>query len=253
MTLQPLLSDVPRSEHTLAVISDGTNPLEAMLSEAFDDQQVAVDARPELAREFDEGAVVLLDGAGEYVATSTLTELYDAVLAINSDLFVTGARGLGEIELPAVLANLDDARFRLRGYPLAHKEKLLLILASRLVEQRAWRAGAGTFRAAFQRLSRIDDEAGTRRVYERLVATDLDVHLYGVSDGVVPDIEATVHAGEGETYPDSWFVVFRPARPAESGAAAILALETEPRTWTGCFTFDPERVAAIDRTVRNED
>lgn len=245
---------------------DQPGPLEEMLADLFDEQPIdvsadpdeqlgsaleAVDLEPSVARELaaaGDTAVLLEDD--EPVAASSMPDLYDAILAINSDLFVTGVRELGEIDLPDVLAGLAETRLRLRGYPLAHKEKLVLIVLSRYVEQLAWAGGSGTHRAAFQQLSRIDDEVGTREVYQQLDRTNVDVHVYGVDDGVPESLDATVHAGDDAAYRNAWFVVYRPderANPATPGA--LVCWEVEPRVWDGAFTFDPDRVATIEETI----
>jgi len=116
------------------------------------------------------------------IARSTLDELLESVLLINSDLYKTGAIDLNEVTLPDVLSGLDEVPFRLRGYPHSNKEKLLLIVVSRVIERIAAEAGGGTLRASFQRLSRLQDERGTREVYETLGNSGVDVHVYGVGD-----------------------------------------------------------------------
>jgi len=126
--------------------------------------------------------LVLLIEDGKVVAGSTLEELTEAVLFVNSDLYITGTRGLDELELPGVITGLDDTLFTLRGYPDSNRQKLLLITISRFIERVAWTAEAGTIRSSFQRLSRINDELGTRRVYERVADAGVDAHLYGVPE-----------------------------------------------------------------------
>ena len=260
VTLRPFIQDADPAAVTIAVLgADGPGPLEAMLAETFETQSIDVEtALPDsVADEFDttDGDIAVLLEDGVPLATSSMADLYDALLAINSDLFVTGVRGLGDIELPDVLASLEDTRLRLRGYPLAHKEKLLLILVSRHIEQLAWSAGRGTLRSSFQQLSRIDDELGTREVYDTLSATDVDVHVYGVDDGTTVDFDVTVHSGTEPVYRDGWFVVHRPEgmnperRTKDVEAAALVCLETEPRVWDGFWTTDCDRVAAIDEAI----
>ncbi|TKX54733.1 hypothetical protein EXE42_06350 [Halorubrum sp. SP3] len=209
-----------------------------------------------------ENLVLLMEG-DEVVAGSTLGELGDAVLFVNSDLYVTGSRPLGDVDLPSVISGLDDATFTLRGYPESNRQKLLLITISRFIERAAWTAGDGTLRSSFQRLSRIDDEVGTREVYERVSDTGVDTHLYGVPDELPTDLDAVVHAGDDPDFTDSWFVVYRPPEgphPAESdprsdlvrgieGGVGLLAVETEPRVWRGLWTFDAERVSRVNRYI----
>ena len=207
--------------------------------------------------------LVLLMEDDEVVAGSTLGELGDAVLFVNSDLYITGSRSLEDVDLPSVISGLDDATFTLRGYPESNRQKLLLITISRFIERAAWTAGDGTLRSSFQRLSRIDDEVGTREVYERVTESGVDAHLYGVPDELPRDLDAVIHAGDDPDFTDSWFVVYRPPEgphPAESdpesdlkrgieGGVGLLAVETEPRTWRGLWTFDSDRVSRINRYI----
>jgi hypothetical protein len=210
--------------------------------------------------------LVLLTEDGEVVAGSTLGELGDAVLFVNSDLYITGSRSLADVDLPSVISGLDDATFTLRGYPESNRQKLLLITISRFIERVAWTAGDGTLRSSFQRLSRIDDEVGTREVYERVADSGVDAHLYGVPDELPSDLDAVVHAGDDPDFTDSWFVVYRPPEGphrAESdpesdlvrgieGGVALLAVETEPRVWRGLWTFDADRVARVNRYIERK-
>jgi hypothetical protein len=207
--------------------------------------------------------LVLLMEDDEVVAGSTLGELGDAVLFVNSDLYITGSRSLSDVDLPSVISGLDDATFTLRGYPESNRQKLLLITISRFIERAAWTAGDGTLRSSFQRLSRIDDEVGTREVYERVADTGVDTHLYGVPDELPADLDAVIHAGDDPDFTDSWFVVYRPPEgphPAESdpdsdlvrgveGGVGLLAVETEPRVWRGLWTFDADRVSRLNRYI----
>ncbi|WP_460558640.1 hypothetical protein [Halorubrum pallidum] len=209
-----------------------------------------------------ENLALLVEG-DEVIAGSTLGELGDAVLFVNSDLYITGSRSIADLELPSVISGLDDALFTLRGYPESNRQKLLLITISRFIERTAWIAGDGTLRSSFQRLSRLDDEVGTREVYERVADGGVETHLYGVPDDVPSGIDATVHGGYTPDYTDSWFVVYRPPdgpRPVgpEAGAdikrgleggVALLAVESEPRVWRGLWSFEPDRVRAIHRYI----
>lgn len=260
MTLRSFIEDTGPPTATIAVVGDDQpGPLEAMLDETFETQPITVETAAtdtfeltdDLELEAGDGDVAVLLEDGVLVAISPMADLYESLLAINSDLFVTGTRGLGEIEFPDVLANLDETRLRLRGYPLAHKEKLLLIIVSRRIEQLAWNGSSGTLRSAFQHLSRITDEIGTHEVYTELAASDVDVHVYGVDDATV-DLDVTVHSGTEQRYRNAWFVVYRPDDPADSDGSALVCLEDEPCVWDGFWTDDPERVVAIDEAIARE-
>ncbi|SNR63400.1 hypothetical protein SAMN06264855_1251 [Halorubrum vacuolatum] len=162
-----------------------------------------------------------------------------------------------------ILALQRGEDVNLRGYPESNRQKLLLITISRFIERTAWRAGSGTLRSSFQRLSRLSEEIGTQRVYERVPKAGVDTHVYGVADEYPTDLDVTVHAGETSDFTDTWFVVYRPedgprtVPDAESdfergvnGGVALLAVETEPRLWQGYWTFDPERLERIDGYIR---
>ncbi|WP_144799295.1 hypothetical protein [Halorubrum depositum] len=209
-----------------------------------------------------ENLALLVEG-DEVVAGSTLGELGDAVLFVNSDLYITGTRTLTDVDLPAVIRGLDDTTFTLRGYPESNRQKLLLITISRFIERAAWVAGDGTLRSSFQRLSRIDDEVGTREVYESVAGTGVDTHLYGVPDDLPRGLDAVVHGGDSRDFTRSWFVVYRPPEGPHSvddvagpdlergveGGVGLLAVETEPRVWRGMWTFDEARVRAMNRYI----
>ncbi|WP_280586629.1 hypothetical protein [Halorubrum sp. Boch-26] len=209
-----------------------------------------------------ENLVLLIEG-DEVVAGSTLSELGDAVLFVNSDLYVTGSRTLDDVDLPSVISRLSDTTFTLRGYPESNRQKLLLITISRFIERTAWMAGDGTLRSSFQRLSRIDDEAGTREVYESVADAGVDTHLYGVPDDVPRGLDAVIHGGEKRDFIRSWFVVYRPPAGPQSvvddagpdlkrgieGGVGLFAVEAEPRVWRGMWTFDTGRVRALNRYI----
>ncbi|WP_338418625.1 hypothetical protein [Haloplanus aerogenes] len=98
-------------------------------------------------------------------------------------------------------------------------------------------------RSTFQRLSRLEDEFGTRTVYERLAGWTIDVHVYGVPDSNPEKLDVTVHRGTSDEYRSSWCVVFQ---PPDDGGAALLANQQEPNRWRGFWTYDPETVTQVD-------
>jgi hypothetical protein len=248
VTLDRFIDRVDSGRRSLIVAHAGAgDTFRSMLSAVVDEDTVSVDV-DEIER-FEDGTVALLDEDGNLVATSPLEELQRTVLFVNSDLYTTSGTDFEDFELPSVIERLDDVPFDLRGYPVHPKEKLLLIVISRYVEKTAWEARDGTLRTSFQELSRIDDERGTRSVYERLSDTDLDVHLYGEADWRPSRVlDVTMHAGRSSDFRDSWFVVYRPPGGGE-GSVALLAIETEDDHWTGFWTFDPDRVRAINRYI----
>jgi hypothetical protein len=203
--------------------------------------------------------VVALRVGGETVATSKLAELRDALLLVNSDLYVTGARGLDGVDTPSVLVELDDTPFYARNYPAPEKRKLLLIEMSRHVEAQAWRSGGGRLSAGFQGIGRIDGEPGTREVYERLGGSGVDVEVYGAPDpdgGPTPDLGPGVgiNVRDDPVLRETWFVTHRPPSGGDGRPAALLAVVPEGHDgedWVGYWTHDPDEVAAIEATVRD--
>jgi hypothetical protein len=199
----------------------------------------------------DDTETIALVENGHILARSTVDELLESVLLINSDLYKTGAINLGNVVLPDVLKGLDEVPFRLQGYPESNKEKLLLIIISRVIERIGAETGGGKLQTSFQRLSRLQDEKGTYDVYDTLSNSGIDVHIYGVGDidpSETPPV--TVHTGTSYPYKRSWFVVFTP--PAGSKTpdhAALVALEDEPNVWDGFWTFRPELVTQIETYI----
>lgn len=255
MSLRRLVDGYEGTERAL-VLANRSQPeqLRSMLAGMFERQSVRVDEA--VVEGVPDDTVLLLDGTGSVVAQSPLDAVSASLLFTNSDAFITGSTDLDEIELPDVITGLEGVKFRLRGFPRSHKEKLLLIAVSRQIERTAWEHGDGTHRASFQQLSRIVDEQGTQRVYRRLGESDVDTHVYGVDDGDVDwsaELGVTVHAGESADYRDSWFVIHRPPeaeQPDTPDPYALLAVQDDDGVWDGFFTSDPEEALAVDDYVR---
>lgn len=219
-------------------------PIRKALTRIFDTEQVSV-TEGSASQAADVAAV----RDGRVVATSPADALMRSLLLINSDVYITGSRDLDDARLPAVLQALHDIPFQLRGYPESDSEKLLLIVVSRAIERRAAEIGAGTLRVGFQTLSRLVEEPGTYRVYQRLADTDLAVHAYGVGDVLPPDdIDLAVHTGTSQFYRKGWFVVFEPPT-ADGEPAGLYAVERSENEWDGFWTFEPARVDAMEAVI----
>lgn len=219
-------------------------PLRDALLRLFDDQQVSVTTDSEQTDE----VVVVRDG--QVVATSSAAAIMESLLLVNSDVYITGSRGLDNAALPPTVQALHDLPFRLAGYPESDSEKLLLIALSRAIERRALDAGRGTLRVGFQRLSRLVDEPGTRRVYERLATTELAVYAYGVGDTALPEsLGFNVHTGTTELHRRGWFVVFQPPAAIDVEPAALYAIEMNDNYWDGFWTYTPERINEIAEVI----
>jgi len=245
VALSAFIETVPVRQKTLTVFNDDEpEPLVRMLGRMVDSPAVEV-REGEPSAENPENAVVVEDADGTELAVSSISEVGASVLLVNSDLYVTGTRSIDEVDTPAVLRHLDEVPFRVTG-----KQKMLLIELSRYVESLGWKAERNTLHAGFQYLSRVDDECGTRRVYDRLAHSDTDVHLYGVStsDFELPEA-ATIHTEPSAELRESWFVVNTDCGADMKGA--LLAERTGSSEWRGSWTFDADRVDEISTYLQN--
>lgn len=250
--LRSFFDDLAAPDRRLVVLNRSSpDPVRGLLDSLLDGQPIGI-SDIESDSEPDDDIVALVED-GEVVAQSTLDELLESVLLINSDLYKTGAIELNDVVLPDVLSGLEEVPFRVRGYPASNKEKLLLIVVSRVIERIAAEHGEGTLRASFQRLSRINDEQGTNTVYEQVPATGVDTHVYGVGDAdELGDLPVTVHTGTSYPYRRSWFVVFTPPDGVDGDHVALLALEDEPNVWDGFWTFRPKLVDRLEQYIAAE-
>ena len=221
MTLTELIGGVEAHEMTLTVYNaDGDVVSE--LREHFADRNLVVTAGE------------ATNGPEEYVALSKDGE------------FLTAA-GLDEVFEPrhdpethfdgeqrtAILDHLDETMFT--SYDIGQ-----MVAASREIEDRAWRIGAGQVHSGFQNVSIIGTQLD---VYERLGSKEnLDVHAYGYPDADLPDHEEfIIHAERAEEIARSWFVVYDGAG-VDSNKCALLAEERGDREFYGFWTYDPSTV-----------
>lgn len=240
--VEPLYEHNDPVDATIAVINrEAPQPLFQILERLLEQQPVDLVER---RRPGDDPDQVELYRGDRMIARSPLESLANAVLLVNSDRYRTGTDQPGPEGFPDVLARLDEIPFTVRGFPDSHNEKLLFVTISRLIETRALQRGAGQVRASFQHISRLTAEPGTKTVYRRLEATDVDLETfgYGRPEGELPG-EATVTLGEQWCHRNTWVVSYRP--PSDDGAA-LFAVQSGPNVWDGYWTFDPDRIDLID-------
>ena len=220
-----------------------------LLSRAFDNPPITVEERhiPEGVED-----LVCLIEDGEIIATSPFWSLEQSFLMVNVDRYRTGTRQSEIGDFPDVLTGLSEVEFTVRGFPHSAKEKLLLVLISRFIEYRALESEAGTFHATFQRLSRLDDEYGTRKIYKCLGESAVKTHVYGIQDDptAVEGLNVTVHEGSSVEYRRSWVVLFQPpdgsrTDEARKGPMALVAVEIDSNVWRGLWTYDANRVSRL--------
>lgn len=234
-----------KTEYSL-VVANLTEPKEFqnMFKNIFKNQ--TIDVTQIDTNKYDSDTVLLLKN-NEVISTSSFTSLENSVLLINSDLYKTGSR-LGKVNIPDVIKNLDEVPFLVKGYPLDHKEKLLLIIISRYIEQLAWNNTQGTLRSGFQKFSRLDDERGTLRAYKNISETKVDTHIYGVPDKI-PNINSIkLHGGYTDNFRNIWFVVYVP-NSGNDEHMALLARLLNTGTWEGFWTYEKQKVLEINQYI----
>jgi len=182
--------------------------------------------------------VALLHRGDELVAATSVDALTDAIAVESTDAFDPDQR-------PDVLKALSDDAHGARGV-----DRAFLVEVSRIVEMRGYRTGGGRIDAGFQRLSNLWGDARASRIYDRLVDSGVDVHVYGISDVPTPgDAGVTVHDSVDEEIRDGWFVVHDGAGDDE-GKAALVAEERDPGVYHGFWTRTPGRVDALGTYLR---
>jgi hypothetical protein len=256
MSLTDVVETVNSTEATLTVVNPESEcPLYRLLSGLFDDEVVTVRETTSDAETIPADTVfVERDDGKAGGVNSQFDDLRDELLLVNADIYVTGARGLDDVETPDVITQLSEIPFTVRGRPEDAKEKFLLIEMSRHIEAMAWRAGDGRLATGFQQLSRLDDEHGTRQVYTRLgTETDVEAHVYGIPDARPSLPGVRIHGDHAAELRRTWFVVYE-SRSQPDNTAALVAVQTDPNTWEGCWTYDPATVtdilAYLDRAYR---
>lgn len=253
MTLREFIDEFAAGgpETSLSIVNSEQPPMVArMLNSLFDDQPVGVS---EVSRILSDSDVVQLKRDGTVVSQSEFGDVRDAILAVNSDLYITGSRPLESVDTPDVIRDLEGIRFRVRGYPAGTKGKLLLIEISRYIEALALQHGEGKLHTGFQRLSRIVDERGTQRAYETLCDTDLDVHVYGTGEAdALASYPVTVHNDDVAEIRSGWFVVFTPPKGSDETGAALLAVTDDDVEWDGIWLIDDDAARRVSEYLLDE-
>jgi KaiC/GvpD/RAD55 family RecA-like ATPase len=225
-SLHDLVERMASEALTLTVLNPAEDGAVADLRSYFD--RLSVETRTvDLPTETPAELAVLHRG-GEPLATDHVPTLANWVRADDPASDGAVARA-ADLTRPDVVerANRDE-------YTVANAGKLRMVRVSRLIELRALDAGEGALHSGFQRLDRIDDDVSTRRLYERLAAAGVDVHVYG-APGDVPNADAyTLHAGPSDELADSWFVAYD-GPPSASGA--LVSEETAPGRYSGFWTY----------------
>ncbi|WP_276257258.1 DUF7344 domain-containing protein [Haloglomus litoreum] len=135
----------------------------------------------------------------------------------------------------ALLGLLEDTLF-------ASLERRQLLTASREIEDRAQRVGAGSLHVGFQEFSKLRHQWP---LYRHLATeTDLDIHLYGREDWAPPEVSRVTYHGDLPGVGRFWFLAFD-GGPVRAQRCALVAEERTPGRFYGCWTYDPDLVGGL--------
>ena len=224
MSLQELIADIEARTMTLTVINTPESIVDD-LREQYADRHLTIDTR-RLSEEPEQFAILSREDA--FVTAVSLDDIYRPPAVEQST-----AAG---VDRSPILDHLDETLFT--SYSIED-----MFMASREIEDRAWRIGSGELHAGFQTLSVLDDQTDT---YNQLGEhTALSVHTYAapVSDSpVVPDHESyTLHIEHDEEIQKTWFVAYD-GDGVDENMCALLAEERGDREFFGFWTYDPTTV-----------
>ena len=200
--------------------------------------------------------------------TRNVTVEHETIAQGGPDGFVVlrDARGfVGAFSLSRLLALLEPPVFRpwnreevsepwqalyeiLNETLFASFDRRQLLAATREIENRAWRVGAGIIRVGFQSSDALAAQAD---VYRRLAAeTDLAIHVYVADDQEVPSLPGVeIFRAEGTEVGDYWFLAYDAAGDPVN-ACGLVAEEQSPGSYFGFWTYDPERVDDLSTYLR---
>ncbi|MEE6209197.1 DICT sensory domain-containing protein [Salarchaeum sp. III] len=223
MGLRDIVSGVESREKTLAVYAP-TDALAAAVRDYFASQNVRVVHEP--VADPADARVELVDGDGPVVSAD--------VHAVEDLVSGRANRDFGEVvPYRTILEQLDRTTF-------TSYDHTQMLTASREIEDRAWRVGAGQLLVGFQALSTFKTQ---QDAYRLLAETDLDVHVYGAPDANVDSVGTTVHATNSPEIRETWFVAFD-GGPDPDQKSALLAEERDGEFY-GFWTYDSDTVDRV--------
>lgn len=208
-----------------------------MINNMFSNQNITVNIG------YDEDNKIIIYKDDERISKSTMKELSDSILYTNSDQYKTQRNQLKNLTFPDSILSLQNKVFKLKGYPKANNEKLILIAISRYIEQLSYKNG-GSHYSTFQRLSRINDERGTKDVYNKLSENVDKLHVYGQkNENLELNDKFIIHSGKSDAYKYTWIVIHL----SENSCAALVAIENKNKhnEWNAIWTFDRYKVVEL--------
>ncbi|MGM0604485.1 MAG: DICT sensory domain-containing protein [Halobacteriota archaeon] len=221
MSLIELIAGVEAHENVLTAVNASPEAVSALRAHFEDRHLSIVDAD----LDGDPRSFVVLSNDGEFIAATSI----DSILQPGEH---TNPAFVDKRYRP-ILDHLDETMFT--SYSI---EKM--IAASREIEDRAFRIGAGELHSGFQTLSVLENET---TVYNRLASRDgLEVHAYAAPEGDVPaDREFALHVERAPEIRSTWFVTYD-GGGVDENKCALLAEEREPGSFYGFWSYDPDTV-----------
>ena len=225
MSLSELIAGVAASERTLTVFNPRDDAVER-LAEHFQDRNVSV-----VAASADEGpSNYAVLGTDENFHTAVDV---DDVLRDADDV----EPGFEREPYVPILDHLDETLFT--SYD---RDKMLN--ATREIEDRAWRVGAGELHSGFQLGENLRPQLDS---YRQLGGRDsLSVHAYIYPSDHVPTTEQfQLHIARSKEILRSWFVVYD-GNGVDDYKCALVAEQNPLRSgFRGFWTYDPSTVDTI--------
>jgi hypothetical protein len=237
MTLKDFIKEAENRDRSMVVFETEADESERLerLERFFDVGTVSREREPRLVAQF---ASIL--PKEEVVAVSTLDEFDGDFLLVDSGFEVVGTRSRDQIDAPEFVVRIDEVTFL-----VAAGNTPLLTEMSHHIEELALDRDAGTLWTGMQELSRLD-ESRTRGIYERLADSGVESHVFGQSGESDPDPGVETHGDARTEILESWFVVYQD----DAGSAALVAVETDPGTFRGFWTFESELADRVGEYVR---
>lgn len=224
MSLSELIVQVEANRASLAAINVAESSV-ASLDERFGNRNLEIQS---VSLDSVQGSVLVLSRDGEFqtaVDAGTFTRERDET-----------DPGFEPETYEPILDELDETIF-------SSYTRQDMVAASKEIEDRAWRTGAGEVYAGFQRLEVLNDELG---VYERLASPDaLDVHAYASPDETSVDTtNLIVHVEDTAEIAATWFVAYD-GNGKDHDKSLLLAEERETG-FHGFWSYDPD---TVDRAI----
>lgn len=229
MALGDVIDTVERREKTLTVFNPEGTIVDDLSAFLTDRNVEVVPEETASGRPSGVGVLTLDEDLLAAVGTDDLRELLTTVAPGDDGL------GVDSTAHRELLQHLNERTF-------TSYDTRQMYHASKEIEDRAWRVGAGTIHAGFQTVSAIHEQ---RETYVTLAERGVDVYIYATPDGDNPQMaDVTIELTEATEIEDTWFVVFDGGEEPEN-SCALVAEERAEDAYYGVWTYDTDLVDRI--------